>query len=67
MKTTEFIRQESNPGAILNVDNSGLEAYKRQREIMRNVGTHESRIQSIENSLEQIKGMLIKILEQNQG
>lgn len=67
MKTTEYTRQETNPGAILNVDNSGLAAYKRQREIMRNVGTHETRIQNIESSLDQIKSMLSQILERNQG
>ena len=64
MKTTEFIRQETNPGAILNIDNSGLGAYKRQREIMRNVGTHEERIKCIETSLDEIKNMLVKLLNQ---
>jgi hypothetical protein len=63
MKTKEYERQESNPGALLNVDNPGLAAYKRQREIMRNVGTHEERIKSIESSLDDIKGLLTKLLE----
>lgn len=63
MKTKEFERLENNPGAIINVDNSGLSAYKRQREIMRNVGTHEERIKNIESSLDDIKGLLTKLLE----
>ena len=58
-----FRRSEQNPGALLNVDNSGLAAYKKQREIMRNVGTHEERIQKIESSLDDIKGLLTKLLE----
>jgi hypothetical protein len=63
MKTKEFERQESNPGALINVDNSGLAAYRRQREIMRNVGTHEERIKNIESSLDDIKDLLTKLLE----
>ena len=51
MKTKDFIRAEDNPGVILNVDNSGLSAYRRQREIMRNVSTHEERIKKIENNI----------------
>jgi hypothetical protein len=63
MKTKDFERLETNPGAIINVDNSGLSSYKRQREIMRNVGTHEERIKNIESSLDDIKGLLTKLLE----
>mgnify|MGYP003335868525 FL=1 len=63
MKTKDFVRSENNPGAILNVDNSGLAAYRRQRSIMRNVGTHEERIQKIESSLDDIKDLLTKLLE----
>ena len=63
MKTKEFVRQENNPGALVNVDNTGLTAYKRQREIMRNVGTHEERIKKIESSLDDIKNLLLKVLE----
>jgi len=62
MKTKEFVRNDVNPGAIVNIDNTGLSAYKRQREIMRNVGTHEERIKKIENTLDDIKGLLVKIL-----
>ena len=59
----EFVRSDKNPGAVLNKDNSGLAAYRRQREIMRNVGTHEERIQKIESSLDDIKNLLTKLLE----
>jgi hypothetical protein len=63
MESKNFMRSEKNPGAIVNVDNEGLAAYRRNREIMRNVGTHEERISKIENSLDDIKGLLIQILE----
>jgi hypothetical protein len=63
MKTKEYERSNVNPGAIVNVDNSGLAAYRRQREVLRNIGTHEERIKKIESSLDDIKGLLVKILE----
>jgi len=63
MSEKQFARSDKNPGAILNVDNTGLVAYRKQREIMRNVGTHEERIQKIESSLEDIKGLLTKLIE----
>ena len=58
-----FIRSDRNSGAILNKDNSGLAAYRKQREIMRNVSTHEERLKKVESSLDDIKNMLIKVLE----
>ena len=58
-----FIRSDKNSGAILNRDNSGLAAYRKQREIMRNVSTHEERLKKVESSLDDIKNMLIKVLE----
>jgi hypothetical protein len=63
MKTEKFMRQKNNPGALINIDNSSLDAYKKQREIMRNMKTHEERIQNIEYSLQEIKNLLIKSLE----
>lgn len=57
------MRSEQNPGAVVNVNNEALAAYRRQREVMRNVGTHEERIAKIENSLDDIKNLLVKILE----
>ena len=57
------MRQKNNPGALINIDNSSLDAYKKQREIMRNMKTHEERIQNIEFSLQEIKNLLIKSLE----
>jgi hypothetical protein len=63
MKTKDFVRLKDNKGALVNVDNSGLDAYRRQRKLMRNLSTHEDRIKNIESSLDDIKSMLIKVLE----
>lgn len=63
MKTKDFIRSDDNPGVILSVDNSGLSAYRRQREIMRNVSTHEERIKKIENNIEEVKSLLLQLVE----
>lgn len=63
MKSKDFVRSESNPGAILNVDNTGLAAYRRQREIMRNVGTHEDRIKQIENDIGEVKDLLRQLVD----
>jgi|688.fasta_scaffold375132_2 hypothetical protein len=62
MKTKEFVRSENNPGAILNIDNSGLQAYKRHREILRNVGTHEDRIKKIESDIGEVKELLQQLV-----
>ncbi len=60
-----YIRSNTNPGAILNTDNSGLEAYKRQRHLMHNLVTHENRLKKVEESMDDIKNML-KILVEKQ-
>lgn len=65
MKSKEFVRSETNPGAIVNIDNAGLAAYRRQREIMRNVGTHEDRIKQIENDIGEVKNLLRQLVDGN--
>ena len=62
METKEFVRSRTNPGAILNVDNAGLQSYKRHREILRNVGTHEDRIKKIENDIGEVKDLLRQLV-----
>ena len=62
MKTKDFVRSESNPGAILNIDNSGLQAYKRHREVLRSVGTHEERIKKIESDIGEVKDLLRQLV-----
>jgi hypothetical protein len=62
-----FIRSKNNPGAVLNVDNSGLEAYRRHRDMMKKVYTHEDRLISVEQTMNDVKSLLEKLLEQKQG
>lgn len=63
METKEYVRQKNNQGALLNVDTAGLTAYKRQREVMRNVSTHEERIKKIESSIDEVKNLLLQLVE----
>lgn len=63
METKEFIRQKNNQGALLNVDYSGLKNYKNKRNMLATVKNQEERIDRLESSLEEIKGLLVKILE----
>lgn len=63
METKEYIRQQNNKAALLNVDNTGLNAYKRQRETIRNLSTHEERIKKIENSIDEVKSLLLQLVE----
>jgi hypothetical protein len=62
MKET-YVRQSNNSGALLNTDNEGLAAYKRQRQIMSNIGSFQDRLQKVENGMEEIKNLLVKIAE----
>jgi len=63
METKDYVRQQNNKAALLNVDNTGLAAYKRQREVMRNVSTHEERIKKIESNIDEVKSLLMQLIE----
>ncbi len=58
-----FVRSNTNPGAVLNTDNAGLEAYRRNRETMRKVYTHEDRLLKVEETMNDVKTLLEKLLE----
>lgn len=55
MKQT-FRRSESNPGAVLNTDDTGLAAYKAQK-------ARNRRLDTLESDVGQIKAMLTALLE----
>lgn len=59
----EFVRQENNPGALLNIDTSGLEQYKSSKKTMKTLKEHEERIKYLESSLEELSKSLNKLLE----
>ena len=59
----EYMRQDSNNGAMLNVDNSSLEAYKKQRELKNSMRNYNSRLDNLEITVKEIKDLLTKVLE----
>ena len=63
MKTKEFIRQKNNHGALLNVDYEGLERYKIKKKTEATLKNQQEKISNLEASLEELKGLLNKILE----
>jgi hypothetical protein len=59
----DFVRSETNKGAILNVNNEALTAYKRAREIRWKTEEQGKKIDKVEEELSEIKILLQKILE----
>jgi hypothetical protein len=60
LPTDGFVRQEDNPGSIVNVDKNGLQAYKLKREAEKR---KESDINTLREEVTDIKHMLSQILE----
>jgi hypothetical protein len=63
MQTKDFARSTKNTGALINTDNEGLQAYKRQRALLRNIGSQEERISKIESDIGEVKDLLKQMLE----
>ena len=62
LPTDGFLRSESNPGAIINVDNDALKAYKlrRSRETDK-----QKEINSLKEEITNLKTLLSQLLEKN--
>ena len=60
LPTDGFVRQEDNPGAIVNIDKNGLQAYKLRREAEKR---KENDINTLRDEVTDIKNMLSQILE----
>jgi len=60
LPTDGFVRQEDNPGAIINVDKHGLQAYKLRRETEKR---KENDINMLREEVTELKSMLSLILE----
>jgi hypothetical protein len=60
LPTDGFVRQEDNPGAIVNVDKHGLQAYKLRREADKR---KETDINKLREEMSEIKDMLKQLLE----
>ena len=60
LPTDGFVRQEDNPGAIVNIDKHGLQAYKLRREAEKR---KENDINILREEVSEVKFMLSQILE----
>lgn len=56
-----FVRSNENKGAILNVDNEGLNNYRKQRQLLRDLGNQDLRMKKIESSIEELKDLVLKL------
>ena len=54
---------DPNNGAVLNVDNSGLDAYRRQNQMLNDQKSTTQRIDKLENDIGDIKEMLQQLLK----
>jgi hypothetical protein len=60
LPTDGFVRSAANPGAIVNVDNDSLRAYKLRRE---RETSKQDEINSLKQELEDVKSLLSQVLE----
>ena len=68
--TTLFVTQKNNPGASLNIDMTGLKAYKEARKKALNppseneqINTLKEELNTLKSDINDIKALLIKVLE----
>lgn len=53
-----YIRSKSNPGAVVNTDRAGLEAYKKRKQ-------RDAEINNLKEEITEIKALLLQLLEKN--
>lgn len=58
-----FVRDPENEGAVLNTDNSALQAYKLQKAKNKRLDTQLNEIEMVKSEVKEIKQMLNLILE----
>jgi len=61
----EGLVKDPSSGAVLNVDNTKLEAYRKQKNAMSMTLNNNERIVKVENDLKEIKEMLNQLLQRN--
>ena len=61
----EGLMKDPNSGAVLNVDNTKLEAYKKRKQFMEANIKNTDRINKVENDIQEIKEMLSQLLKRN--
>lgn len=62
-KIDSFVRDQNNPGAVLNTDNRALDAYKKQKAKMKRDNETAAEINNLKTEVSDIKSMLHLILE----
>lgn len=63
VEDNENLRRDKNTNAVLNVDNSGLVAYRKQREQLKKMKHSASKIEKLESDVQEIKSLLLKLLD----
>lgn len=61
----EGLMKDPNSGAVLNVDNTKLDAYKKRKQFMEANIKNTDRINKVENDIQEIKEMLSQLLKRN--
>jgi hypothetical protein len=61
----EGLVKDPQSGAVLNVDNAKLEAYKKQKATLRMNAENSERINKVERDLNEIKEMLSQLLKRS--
>jgi len=61
----EGLVKDTKSGAILNVDNAKLNAYKKQKAFMEERHRDSERLNRVENDLSEIKNLLQALLKEN--
>lgn len=62
LPTDGFVRSNTNPSAIVNVDNAALLAYRRKRDSDR---SKQEEINRLNKEISELKSLLIQVLEKN--
>lgn len=63
MTQEKLIRSKTNPGAVLNTDNTALDAYKKRREKDRRMDLMERDFQELKQDFRELKSILHMIAE----
>lgn len=62
MKNEGFVRDINNPGAVINTDNAGLEAYKLKKSRNKELDMMKSDLKEFKSEISELKDMMKKIL-----
>jgi hypothetical protein len=60
MKDAHIKRQKGNPGAVLNTDRQGLQAYKRQKDRFQTINKLEEENKDLRERLERLEELVLR-------